>query len=530
MVLFKLAERSLGLISTVILARLLVPADFGLVAMAMSVIAVIEVASAFSFEIPLIQREHVAREHYDTAWTLGIALGTGCALVTAGLAYPAALLYDEPRLAPIMLVLAGSWLVLSFENIGVVNFRRNMDFAREFRFLTAKKLVAFVVTVTLALLLQSYWALVAGTVVGRIAGVVLSYTMQPFRPRISLAASRDLFSFSGWLFVNNILSVILARTSHFIIGRAHGPEALGLYTVGTEIAYLPATELIAPINRAVLPGYSRMAPDPHTLGQGFTSVMSVILAVALPASVGVAVIAEPLVKLLLGDNWLGAVPLIRILAFCGVIYAMMSNNLTAYFAIGKPHLPPFVLAVRLAVLLPLLVILGRPFGVEGVAYAELIASVASLAVSYPVLFRTLKVSSRSYLASLWRPLIAAAVMGFAVHALLGALAAGPGAFGAALQLSTGTACGVVVYFVALWGLWVASGKPHGAEAYLLEHASRIHGSSQGSLATGRPPGLNRSPGACFATRQLSLWERPHVSRRAALPRSSNCLSPAPVCR
>ena len=85
---------------------------------------------------------------------------------------------------------------------------------------------------------------------------------------------------------------------------------------------------------------------------------------------------------------------------------MMSNNLTAYFAIGKPHLPPFVLAVRLAVLLPLLVILGRRLGVEGVAYAELIASVASLAVSYPVLFRTLKISSRSYLASLWRPLIA----------------------------------------------------------------------------------------------------------------------------
>ena len=137
-------------------------------------------------------------------------------------------------------------------------------------------MIAFVVTLSLALLMGSYWALVIGTVVGRVSGVVLSYTMQPFRPRFCLGKSGELFFFSGWMLLNNGLSVVLGRISHFIIGRAHGPGALGLYTVGSEIAYLPATDLIAPINRAVFPGYARMAADRNTLGEGFTSVMSVI--------------------------------------------------------------------------------------------------------------------------------------------------------------------------------------------------------------------------------------------------------------
>src|SRR5512134_3908634 len=177
MVLFKLGERSLGLVSTLILARLLVPGDFGLVAMAMSVIGIVELASAFSFEVALIQKDRPERRHYDTAWTLNVMLGAVCALITALLAYPAAAFYGEDRLMPVMLVLAVAWLAASFENVGTVDFRRTMNFSKEFAFLTSKKLVSFVVTVSLAFALQSYWALVAGAVVGRFTGLVLSFVM-----------------------------------------------------------------------------------------------------------------------------------------------------------------------------------------------------------------------------------------------------------------------------------------------------------------------------------------------------------------
>src|SRR5262249_10351616 len=161
---------------------------------------------------------------------------------------------------------------------------------------------------------------------------VLSYGMQPFRPRFSFAASRELFSFSGWLLLSNIIGVVGERIPQFVIGRLQGPAALGLFTVGAEIAYLPANELIAPINRAVFPGYARMASNPESLRQGFVDVIAVILVFVLPVSVGVAVIAQPLVQVLLGEKWLAAVPIIEILAPTAGIYAATSNNVSACFA------------------------------------------------------------------------------------------------------------------------------------------------------------------------------------------------------
>ena len=339
MVLAKLTERSLGLVSTLVLARLLVPMDFGLVAMAMSVIALIELATAFGFELALIQRENPTKDHYDTAWTLNVTLGTSCASVTAALAYPAALFYEEPRLVMIMVALAASWAIQSFENIGVVDFRRNLQFWREFRFLTSKKLVAFATTVSLALLSQTYWALVAGTIAGRAAGVLLSYRMHPYRPSFCLAARRDLFSFSAWLFVTNILNFLEYRLAHFVVGRVHGPVALGLYTVGSEFAHLPSSELIAPINRAVFPGYSRMTGNLAELRQGFIDVIAVIAIVAAPASIGVAAAAKPLVLALFGNRWIEAVGLVQILALNGGIHAFASNHYSAYLALGQTRTP-----------------------------------------------------------------------------------------------------------------------------------------------------------------------------------------------
>jgi lipopolysaccharide exporter len=468
MVLAKLTERSLGLVSTLVLARLLVPMDFGLVAMAMSFIALIELATAFGFELALIQRENPTKEHYDTAWTLNVTLGTGCAAVTAALAYPAGLFYEEPRLVMIMVALAASWAIQSFENIGVVDFRRNLQFWREFRFLTSKKLVAFATTVSLALLLQTYWALVAGTIAGRVGGVLLSYRMHPHRPSFCLAARRDLFSFSAWLFVANILNFLENRLAHFVVGRLHGPTALGLYTVGSEVATLPSSELIAPINRAVFPGYSRMTGNLAELRQGFIDVVAVIAIVAAPASIGVAAAAKPLVLALFGNKWIEAVGVVQILALNGGIHALASNHYSTYLALGQTRLQPIVGAVHVAVLIPLMLLLSRSLGVIGAAYAELGASILSIAVSYALLVRVLKLSARVYLAVLWRPVLAAACMGYAVDWAIRKFSAPASPILPVWQLAAAIPLGIVAYSVILTLLWLLSGRPRGAESFLQE--------------------------------------------------------------
>jgi hypothetical protein len=266
MVLFRLFDRSIGIVSTTLLARLLLPADFGLVAMAMSVIAVIELATAFSFEVALIQKADPRREDFDTAWTLNVLISIGGALLTVALGAPAATFYGDPRLTAVMLAIGAAWLVSGFENIGTVNFRRTMDFGAEFRFMASKRVIAFAVTISAALAFQSYWALVIGMTTSRLAGLALSYSMQPFRPRFSLASARDLFSFSGWLLASNIATVLLQRVPHFFVGRAFGAQTLGRTRSPRDRAPGPhgACRSAQP---AMFPGYSRSLPSRSGSGE-----------------------------------------------------------------------------------------------------------------------------------------------------------------------------------------------------------------------------------------------------------------------
>ena len=466
MVLFRLVDRAIGVISTTILARLLAPADFGLVAMAMSVIAIIDLATAFSFEIALIQKAEPTRDQFDTAWTLNILIALLGAVVTAALAYPTASFYGDERLVPVMLVIGAGWLVSGFENTGTVNFRREMDFAAEFRWMASKRMIGFVVTLVAAVLFRSYWALVIGSAIGRISGVVISYSVHPFRPRLSLASSRELFSFSGWMLASNIAGVIFGRLPQIYVGRVFGAQTLGPYAVGAEIAQLAHTELVAPVNRAMFPGYARLVGDPAEFRRVCIGATAAILLVVLPVSAAVAILAEPMVRVLLGDQWGQVVPVIQILAFAGAVWALNSNNMSAYLALGKPYLPTLVMFSRVVAFVAVVAAFAPGRGVVWVAYAELAGASVSLLVSLPILFSSLHLSMRDYFANLWRPLIASALTAIAVRAGIGEIANAATFLGALLQLVVGLSIGAVVYPVLLWLLWTASGRPQAVETLI----------------------------------------------------------------
>lgn len=473
MVLFRLLDRSIGVVSTAILARLLVPADFGLVAMAMSIIAVIELATAFGFEIALIQKRDPTREHFDTAWTLNVIIATLGALITVAAAAPAASFYGDPRLVPVMMAIAAAWLVYGFENIGTVNFRRDMDFGAEFRWMASKRLIAFVVTVVAAVTLRSYWALVIGSMTGRIAGVVLSYVMHPYRPRFALSRARELFSFSGWVLANNLVGVILSKVPHFFVGRVFGAQAVGTYTVAAEVAQLAQTELIAPINRAMFPGYSRLVADPEAFRRTCLGATGLIMLIVFPVSMGIAVLAGPFIRLLLGDQWGEAVPIIQVLACAGAVQALTSNNVSAYLALGRPHLATATFIARLIVLVLGIALLYERHGVLGVAYAELAASLISMAVSLPTLFLTVKLTVGEYARALWRPLVGSAVMGWIVAASTFTPFHELNASRAAWELVGGTLLGMAVYPLIVAALWWAAGRPAAVEVDIVRKALEI---------------------------------------------------------
>ncbi|HZF14460.1 MAG TPA: lipopolysaccharide biosynthesis protein [Steroidobacteraceae bacterium] len=470
MVLFKLVERGLGFISTLILARLLVPGDFGLVAMATSFITLIELMGAFGFDISLIRLERAERVHYDTAWTLNVAVGTLLAICMLGAAVPLSHFYGEARLPPVIFILACGSIATAFENIGVVEFRRKLEFGREFRFQIAKKVAAFMITVPLAFTLRNHWALVAGMLTSRIASTTWSYYVHPYRPRFSLGAARELIGFSKWLLLNNFLFFFKERGSDFIIGRLAGRSALGLYNVGYEIANLPTTELVAPINRAAFPGYAKVAADAEGLRKGFLDVIAVVTLFAIPAGIGLAAVAPIACQVLLGPNWLGAIPIIEIVAIQGAITALQSNGFAVYLALGRADLATRITAGYVIMLLPLSAALTASKGITGAAIACLVTAAVFAPVNYFVLLRKLDLPVSRFLAVIWRPASAACVMFYATRAVTALLApVVPGLI--ALLLSV--ACGAIVYIACVALCWRLAGSPAGSERAVIERAKSL---------------------------------------------------------
>lgn len=473
MVFFKLAERSIGLLSTIILARLLVPADFGLVAMATSIIAALELLSAFSFDVQLIQNQQAERRHYDTAWTFNVIFGMTSALILVLLAWPAARFYDEARLESVMYVLAIGYLAQSFENIGTVAFRKELQFSRDFSFLIAKRLVAFCVTVALAFYWRNYWALVYGTVAAKFAGALFSYALHPYRPRPSLEAARELFHFSKWLLVNNVLFFLDHRSADFVIGKLIGPHALGIYTIAYEIASLPTTELGAPINRAVMPGYARIAANRETLRWRFLQVTSIIALIVFPAGAGIAVCAELVTSLFLGEKWLDAVPLIEILAIYGTVMAAQTNFGALLYALGRPKTVFLLWLLHVAILVPALAFFTVQKGLMGAAWACLGTALALLPLNCYVIGTVLAIGPGSMWAVVWRPLVSTALMVWTVQSILELHYGAPTLQGSVVQLMLAVTTGVITYSLFTFFLWQLAGRPKGAEQVLWSRIANI---------------------------------------------------------
>ncbi len=209
MIAMRWSMRLLGLVSTAILARLLTPEDFGLVAMAAIAVGLVEVFSQIGVELALIRHPNPQRRHYDTAWTFNLLTG----LILGGLmvlvAPLAAAFFEEPRVEPVLWVLAAAPLVRGAVNIGIVDFRRDLRFAKDFQYNFITRIAGFVTTVTLALVFRNYWALVIGTMAHGVYGLIVSFFIHPYRrlgdsvdlgnglARIPLRQDRDAVAVRG---------------------------------------------------------------------------------------------------------------------------------------------------------------------------------------------------------------------------------------------------------------------------------------------------------------------------------------------
>ena len=459
--------RVIGLVSTVVLVRLLRPEDFGLVTLAMALVGVLEVCGEFNFDLALIREGRATRDHYDTVWTLSLIRGALVSVALVLLAAPAAHFFGDPRIQAVIYCFAIMPFLEGMQNVGIVDFRKELNFHREFTLQVAVKLITFVVTLTFAILWRQYWALVIGIVVGKVINVGLTYGMHPYRPRPSLSEWRSLVGFSKWLLLHNISSFLTERFDTFAIGRIVGTYAVGLYDVANEIASLPKGELIWPIQRALFPGYAKLMEERDHLASSYLGSLGVITMIALPAAVGIACVAHLIVDVFLGPQWQNALPLLRVLAIAGILNVAYVNAQTALLALGRAQILSYLSLINLAIFVPLVVVGTLLAGPVGTAFAVVTTAAILLVIYIAITLRVLSTRFSELMTAIWRSLASAVLMALSLHALMAAFPETQSSFSEAVELLVCIAAGALIYVGAHLALWRLVGLPPGAEMHLL---------------------------------------------------------------
>jgi O-antigen/teichoic acid export membrane protein len=465
---WRLGMRALGLISTLILVRLLTPSDFGVLALAASFAQTIDGLMILGTEEAVIRQTAPDRSVYDTAWTMNVIRGVTVAAIVLASAVPVAAFFGDRRLIVVMLVAALPPLFDGASNIGAVDFRREMRFEKEFAIMVVPKFFGIAATLTAAFLHPSYTALLYGIVTNQFLRSAMTYVMHPFRPRFSLRAWRVLINYSLWTWLFSLGVMLRTRVDTLFLGRLSDAARVGIYTVGAEVAAIPTSELVEPLCRASFAGFSAAHREGHSVTDTFLRLIGIAVLVTLPAGVGLSLVAAPLVRVALGAEWDGAVPVVRLLGLAGVmmVFGQISLNLlSAQSLLGRLTAVLFAgTALRVVLLLALI----PPLGVTGAAWASAAATVVEQSATLALALRQLAVGAGAFVAQMARPAVAAAVMAGGVWGVGERF----GAAEAHWLLVGQVAVGAGAYAAVLFGVWVVAGRPEGAERMIIGVARR----------------------------------------------------------
>lgn len=462
----RVAIRLIGFVSTMILARLLTPHDFGLVALGMAFISFLTLLGSFDFETVLIQHPAPTPEHYHTAWTLNALYFS---LAAVGLVIVAPFLasyFSVPQLTDILYVLAAGFLARGLASVRIIDFQRHFRFHYDTLLRTSVKLAGFIATITSAFILRNYWSLLIGILATQAMYLLLSYVLAPYKPRPTFLCTKELLGFSSWLVFANLISFVNTKSVELIVGKVLGTGLLGIYTVSDSSGGI-TQELTATVNRAAYPGYAKISESTSDLKNLALRIIGVISIIAFPAALGFYSVASPFVLAVLGQKWRAAVPVLEIIAIASLVNSLQSNVPYVLFTLRRPKLHTAVSAVKATLILPLVYFLSIYHGVEGAALAVLTASASLLPVNAYLLHRLLAIKPRELLAVGWRPTISAGVMAIALHSALAdcpTLRTETMAFVVLLGM---IAIGILSYTCVLLLLWNTSGRPDSFERDVL---------------------------------------------------------------
>jgi PST family polysaccharide transporter len=392
--------------STVVLARLLTPQDYGLVAMVTAVTGFMMIFKDLGLSTATIQKAQTNHQQISTLFWINVAISTIAMLVTAALAPAIAWFYHEPRLIWIGLALSTSFLFVGLSVQHQALLRRQMRFGAVVTRDIASMLVGVVLAILLAWFGASYWAIVAMQVGTAVSGTIMLWLVCKWRPGLPVRRSgvRSMLHFGLDITGFQIVTYFFRNADKILLGRFYGSYVTGLYSRAYSLFMLPISQIRAPLVAVAIPALSNLQNEATRYARYYYKLTSFIAFVTMPLAGFLFVCSESIIRLLLGEKWMDANAIFKILAVSAFIQAVESTRGLTLISLGlsKKYLK---VGIFISAVFVLAYVVGVPWGARGVALSYVIGDYLIMIPSLWYCFRGTPVSLVGFFRAISRPAV-----------------------------------------------------------------------------------------------------------------------------
>jgi lipopolysaccharide exporter len=436
------------LLVTSILARLLTKEEVGVVGAAVVAINYLTIIKDLGFGAALIQKRGDVNEAANTVFTINIILGFLLSILVIPLAPYVGNYYNDAQVTSVLRWLGVSFAINSFGAVHVVWLLRDLDYRRKALPEMGNSLVKAVVSIGMAVAGYGVWSLVAGQIAGTLTSVILVWALLPWRPRLSIdrGIATSLFKFSSSIVGSDILTVLIDNVDYLIVGRVFGLATLGVYTFAYRLPEMLVIGNLWILGSIAFPAFSSIQDKPDEMRRGFLGSVRIVELIITPIALGLILAAEPLVRVVFGDEWIEIIPILRVLAAYAWIYSIGFHVGGIYKAVGRPDILVKLSIFSIIIIIPSLLLGAHYFGVIGVAYGHLFAVIIRRAVSLFFATRFVNVT----LAEIFNQIRASLRSGLAMAVGVLAVLYLTSIWSALLQLLSAAFAGAVIYLGLLW--------------------------------------------------------------------------------
>ncbi len=432
---------------TILVVRLLNPADYGLFAMTQVITVMLNFLNGYSFASALIRAETINTQRIRQTFGLLILLNSGLALIQFLSAPLAAAYFHQPMITPMLRWQALIYLPVPFIALPSAILARGLDFKKQAITNLAAALAGAATAFACAMAGWGVWTLVAAPIISlttRAIGLTVAARLLVW-PSFNFSGASDILKFGSALLVAQFFWIIQSQADITIAGRVLTPHDLGLYAEALFITMIFTGKFLPPLNEVAFPSYAELAKNGGDVGKAFITAAKLVMALALPLYFGLAVIAEPLIATMFGPKWLEMAPLTSLLALAMPFWTLQLMFSPATNALGQPHIYARTNGIG-ALILATAFLIGIRWGVNGLVSGWLAATPVLLVITARMSLPVMGTTAGAILLALMPSLLAATAMAAVVHYALRFTNGWP--LGA--QLASLAAIGGAVYMALLF--------------------------------------------------------------------------------